>query len=81
MSAWADFWSYTQGPMRKEYQEYETWTFEQWESLPLIHDDLMYQVVDSVTSALASSSLQDMEEDDGGVSSIHTEGRVTACMN
>jgi hypothetical protein len=51
--------------MRKEYQEYETWTFEQWESLPLVHDDLMYQVVDSVSSALASSSLQDMEEDDG----------------
>jgi hypothetical protein len=51
--------------MRKEYQEYETWTFEQWESLPLVHDDLMYQVVDSVSSALSSSSLQDMEEDDG----------------
>jgi hypothetical protein len=50
--------------MRAEHQNYETWTFEEWESLPLTNDDLMYQVLDSVTSALASSSLQDMEEDD-----------------
>ena len=66
--------------MRMQYLEYETWTFEQWETLPLTGDDLMYHVLDSVTSAFASSFLHEMEEDDPGFSSIHSQGHVMMYM-
>jgi hypothetical protein len=63
-----------------EYCEYETWTFEQWETLPLTDDDLIYHVLDSVTSAFASWSLHEIEENDPGLSSINSQGHVILYM-
>jgi len=49
--------------MHMQYSEYEYWTFEQWEALPLTDDDLMYHL-DSLTSAFSSSSLHDMDQEE-----------------
>ena len=40
--------------MHMQYAEYETWTFEQWEALPLTNDDLMYHLEDDVGDRASS---------------------------